>query len=93
MEAPLHVEGPMNTNQKHTVTVLRLPRSLRNSDQMETDALNGIGSIRHVINVEIESTDVDSVTLSYTWIGSEQFQTTDEHLANFGLRKQWKNEE
>ena len=83
----------MNNDQKHTVTVLRLPQSLRSPDQMETDALNGIGSIPGVINVEIESTDDDSVTLSYTWTGAEQFQATDEHLANYGLRKRWKNEE
>lgn len=82
----------MNNNQKHTVTVLRLPQSLRSSDQMEADALKGIGSIPGVIDVEIEATDVDSVTLSYTWIGSEQL-TTDEHLAKYGLRKRWKNEE
>ncbi|HWR76770.1 MAG TPA: hypothetical protein VN283_06145 [Thiobacillus sp.] len=82
----------MNNDQKHTVTVLRLPQSLRSSDQMEADALNGIGSIPGVIDVEIEASDADSVTLSYTWTGSEQFQATDEHLANFGLRKRWKNE-
>ncbi|MFN4351594.1 MAG: hypothetical protein ACK4F6_12380 [Hylemonella sp.] len=83
----------MSTGQRHIVTVLRLPQSLRSSDQMESDALNGIGSIPGVIDVEIEAAAVDSVTLSYTWIKSEQFQATDEHLAEYGLRKRWKNEE
>jgi hypothetical protein len=89
----MHTGEYMNNKEKHTVTVLRFPKSLRRSDQMEADALNGIGSIPGVIDAEIETTDVDSVTLSYTWIGSEQFQTTDEHLAKYGLRKRWKNEE
>ena len=83
----------MNNNQKHAVTVLRLPGSLRSSDQLESDALNSIGSIPGVVNPEIIVTDVDSVTLSYTWVGAKQFQTTDEHLAKYGLRKRWKNEE
>lgn len=83
----------MNNNCKHTVTVLRLPQSLRIPNQMKIDALNAIGSIPGVTKVEIESTSDDSVTLSYTWAGSEQFQATDEHLANYGLRKRWKNEE
>lgn len=60
---------------------------------METDALNGVGSIPGVINVNIEITGDDSVTLSYKWIGAEKFQATDEHLKNYGLRKRWKNEQ
>lgn len=82
----------MNKDHKHTVTVLRLPQSLHSPDQMETAALNGIGSIPGATDVEIERADDDSVTLSYTWTGSEQFQATDEHLAKYGLRKRWKNE-
>ena len=78
--------------ERHTVTVLRSHTSLRSPDQMETDALNGIGSIPGVINVEVVSVTPDSVTLSYAWVGSEQFQATDEHLAKYGLRKRWKNE-
>lgn len=82
----------MNNNQKHMVTVLRSTHSLRSSDQMEADALDGIGSIPGVIDVKIEATNDDSVTLSYTWKGTGQFQTTDEHLAKYGLRKRWLNE-
>ena len=82
----------MKKYQRHTVTVLRLPESLRSSDQMETDALNGISSIPGVTETQIEASSEDSVTLSYVWSGSEQFQTTDEHLRQFGLRKRWKDE-
>lgn len=82
----------MKKYQRHTVTVLRLPESLRSSDQMETDALNGISSIPGVTETKIEASSEDSVTLSYVWSGSEQFQTTDEHLRRFGLRKRWKDE-
>lgn len=83
----------MKNYQGYSIRVFRLPQSLRSPDQMETDALNGIGSIPGVINVNIESTGDDSVTLSYTWTGAEQFQATDEHLKSYGLRKRWKNED
>lgn len=83
----------MNNDCQYTVTVLRLPQSPRSQGAMGTDALNGIGSIPGVTEVEIKSTDDNSVTLSYTWAGSEQFQATDEHLANYGLCRRWKNEE
>ncbi|MBL0140761.1 MAG: hypothetical protein IPP91_01510 [Betaproteobacteria bacterium] len=76
---------------RNTVTVLRSPTS-QSANEMETDALNGIGTIPGVIDVEIESADSDSVTLSYTWTGTADFQATDEHLAKYGLRKRWKNE-
>jgi len=82
----------MKKHQRHTVTVLRLPESLRGPDEIETDALNGISSVPGVTEAEIEKADDDSVTLSYVWLGSEQFQTTDEHLRQFGLRKRWKDE-
>lgn len=82
----------MKKHQRHTVIVLRLPESLRNPDQIETDALNGISSIPGVTEAEIETADDDSVTLSYLWSGSEKFQTTDEHLRQFGLRRRWKDE-
>jgi hypothetical protein len=75
---------------RHTVTVLRLCGSFAND--IETDAINGVGSIPGVVDVTIEAGDADSVTLSYEWIGSEDFDRTDEHLANYGLRKRWKDE-
>jgi hypothetical protein len=82
----------MKKHQRYIVTVLRLPESLRNPDQIEADALNGISSIPGVTEAKIEKVDDDSVTLSYLWLGSEKFQTTDEHLRQFGLRKRWKDE-
>jgi hypothetical protein len=82
----------MKTHQRHTVTVLRLPESLRGPDQIKADALNGISSIPGVTEAGIENAAEDSVTLSYVWLGSEKFQTTDEHLKQFGLRKRWKDE-
>ena len=82
----------MKKYQRYTVTVLRLPEALRSSDQIETDAMNGISSIPGVTEVQIEAAREKSVTLSYVWSGSEQFQTTDEHLRHFGLRKHWKDE-
>lgn len=91
MPADLYVRK-MKKHQRHAVTVLRLQESLRSSDQMEADALNGISSIPVVTEAQIEAYSEDSVTLSYVWLGAEQFQTTDEHLRQFGLRKSWKDE-
>lgn len=82
----------MKKHQRLTVTVLRLPESLRSPDQIEIDAINGISSIPGVAEAQIEASSENSVTLSYVWYGSEQFQATDEHLRRFGLRRRWKDE-
>lgn len=81
------------SDERHRVTVLRSRPTLRDPSQMEADALSGIGSIPGASDVQIEAVDSGSVMLSYLWSGAEQFERTDEHLAQYGLRKQWKNEE
>ncbi len=79
--------------ERHTITVKRAHTSLREPEQMETDALNGVRALPNVTDVEIVEVGSDFVTLSYVWTGSETFWGTDGHLNKFGLRKKWKDEE
>ncbi len=80
-------------NKRHTITVKRARTSLREPTQMETDALDGVGSLPNVSDVEILEVGPDFVTLSYAYGGSDTFSGTDDHLGKFGLRKKWKDED
>jgi hypothetical protein len=77
------------TSARHQITVERSRYSMRDNDQLETDALNGVGSIPGVSDVEIESSNHLSVTLSFSWTGQGQFDRTDEHLEKYGLQRRW----
>ena len=88
---PANVIGepaPLLADKRH-VTVLPLGGHRRDTHELETAALNAIGSIPGTVDVEIEASTQESVSLSFLWNGNEDFQGTDEHLARFGLRKHW----
>lgn len=60
---------------------------------MESAALEGISTILGVSKVSVISAKDGKVELSYQWNGEKDYEITDEHLANYGLKKVWLNEE
>jgi len=76
-------------SERQKIIVERSRYSQRDASQLETDALNGVGSIPGVSDVEIDAADSGCVTLSYTWSGSQPFDRTDEHLKKYGICRRW----
>jgi hypothetical protein len=76
-------------NERHRITVERTPLGHLRSNSMETDALNGVGSIPGVTDLQVEETGADFVTLSCRWTGTTQFDRTDDHLLQYGLQRRW----
>jgi len=53
-------------------------------------AVAAMSTIEGVENPTIEDVDADSAIVSYDWTkGTQHFDRTDEHLARYGLRKDW----
>lgn len=76
-------------NERYRITVERTSFGHHSSNSMETDALNGVGSIPGVTALQVEETEADFVTLSCLWTGTTQFDHTDEHLSRYGLKRRW----
>lgn len=79
----------MKQNHKLNVTLLPLQGHLYSSDKLGEKALEALSSIAGVTEVKIECESNNSVSLSYTWTGLEDFQFTDECLKHFGFSKRW----
>lgn len=76
-------------NPRHRITVERSQLGRLSTNSIGTDALNGVGAIPGVSDLEIEKEETTFVTLSYVWTGACDFEATDEHLSQYGLRRKW----
>lgn len=78
---------------KHQITVERDDsiQGFMSTQSVATDALNALSNIPGVSDPDIIDEHLqpaDRITVSFSWDACQrQFETTNEHLAKFGLRR------
>lgn len=74
---------------RHSVTLVRTIRGNLSPGPIGTAGLTAISTISGVEDPRIENETEDQVEISYRWSGTEKFQTTQEHLAQYGLERMY----
>jgi hypothetical protein len=73
------------------IELKRSPEGQLKSVPLEQSGVAALSNIEGVSDVGVVNSSNEKITLSYTWSGTEMFNTTDEHLSKWGLqRADWK---